>query len=125
LIPVTAAIIEKEGRILAARRAQDMHLAGFWEFPGGKLEEGESPEECLARELHEELGVVVRVEAFFAESVYDYGDKIVRLLAYRVSHVSGEFRLVDHDKLVWLSADELHTLLWAPADIPLVKKLQA
>jgi mutator protein MutT len=125
LIPVTAAIIEKEGRILAARRGQGMHLAGYWEFPGGKLEEGESPEECLARELDEELGVVVRVEAFFAESMYDYGDKIVRLLAYRVSHVSGAFQPVDHDKLLWLAADELHTLMWAPADIPLVEKLQA
>lgn len=124
MILVTAAIIEKEGRILAARRGQGMHLEGFWEFPGGKLEDGELPEECLARELYEELGVLVTVGSFFAESVFDYGNKIVKLLAYRVAHVSGEFQLEDHDKLAWLPADELHTLKWAPADIPLVEKLQ-
>jgi mutator protein MutT len=124
LILVTAAIIEKEGLILAARRGEGKHLAGFWEFPGGKLEEGESPETCLARELSEELGVMVKIGAFFGESVFDYGDKVVKLLAYRVSHLGGEFRPVDHDQLAWLPVDELQTLKWAPADIPLVEKLR-
>ena len=73
-IDVAAGIIQREdGKILLARRKPGSHLAGYWEFPGGKIEEGESPEECLERELLEELGIVTKTGAFVAESVYDYG----------------------------------------------------
>ena len=93
----------------------------MWEFPGGKLEVGESPEDCLVRELAEEFGIEVEVGRYLGESVYDYGTKIIKLLAYQVTHVSGEFCLTDHDKLRWLSRTELHELEWAPADIPLLQ----
>lgn len=97
------------------------HLEGMWEFPGGKLESGETPEACLARELAEEFGVETKIGRFLGESVYDYGEKIIKLVAYHVTHVSGEFRLTDHDELRWLKRTELDAVEWAPADIPLVQ----
>lgn len=125
MINVTAAIIEKEGKVLAARRKVGSHLEGYWEFPGGKLEEGETPEECLRRELAEEFKIDSRVGIFIGESVYDYGNKIVRLRAYRVEHLEGDFQLIDHDELRWLSLDELNGVNWAPADIPLVDQYKS
>ncbi|UTA46865.1 8-oxo-dGTP diphosphatase MutT [Simiduia sp. 21SJ11W-1] len=121
-IDVAAAIIVKNNRIFSARRKPGMHLAGYWEFPGGKIEAGETPEQCLERELLEELGITTRVGNFISESIYDYGAKVVRLLAYQVEHVEGNFELVDHDELRWLSLDELGSVDWAPADIPLVER---
>lgn len=85
------------------------------------MEGGESPEDCLARELAEEFGIEVEVGRYLGESVYDYGVKTVKLVAYQVTHVSGEFCLTDHDKLRWLSSAELRELEWAPADIPLLQ----
>jgi mutator protein MutT len=126
MINVAAGIIEKDGKVFAARRKPgNHHLAGFWEFPGGKLEPGESPQACLQRELAEELGIQVAVGAFFGENIHEYGDKRVLLLAYRVTHLSGEFQLLDHDKLCWVAPDEMLDFQWAPADIPLVEQYRA
>ncbi|NHN35737.1 (deoxy)nucleoside triphosphate pyrophosphohydrolase [Pseudomaricurvus alcaniphilus] len=119
-IDVAAAIIIKDKKVFAARRKAGMHLAGYWEFPGGKLEDNETPERCLARELKEELDITTRVGAFVGMSVFDYGTKVVRLLAYEVEHLSGELKLIDHDAFCWLGFDELERIQWAPADIPLV-----
>jgi mutator protein MutT len=124
MITVTAAIIEKNGLILAARRKPGVHLAGYWEFPGGKREDGETSEECLARELREEFDIKCAVGEFFGESIYDYGTKVIRLLGYRVLHLHGTFKCRDHDQISWLPAGELSSLTWAPADIPLVVQLQ-
>jgi mutator protein MutT len=119
-IIVTAAIMVKANKVFAARRNPDSHMAGFWEFPGGKIETGETPEACLVRELFEEFGIVTRVGTFFGENTHDYGTKTIQLLAYQVTHVSGEFELMAHDQSRWLSTDELDQVKWAPADIPLV-----
>jgi 8-oxo-dGTP diphosphatase len=129
MITVTAAIIEKDGLILAARRKPGRHLAGYWEFPGGKLEPEETEKECLARELREEFDILCTVEDFFAESIYEYetppkSTKIIRLLSYRVRHLSGVFQCRDHDLIIWLPVDELQSLKWSPADVALVEKLQ-
>jgi mutator protein MutT len=124
LITVTAAIIEKDGLILAARKKEGLHLGGRWEFPGGKLEGGETPEECLQRELEEEFSIRCEIGPLLGESIFDYGSKIVRLLGYHATHTDGSFKLTDHDEIRWLSIDELSTLKWAPADIPLVLKIQ-
>lgn len=123
IIDVSAAVIFKENKVLAARRKQGKHLAGKWEFPGGKLEAGETPEECLARELYEEFEITARVSDFVGESIYDYGAKIVRVLAYKVEDVSGDFKLIDHDAIVWLGLDDLEAVDWAPADMPLIHQL--
>jgi 8-oxo-dGTP diphosphatase len=121
IIDVTAAVIVKDSKVLAARRGPGKHLAGHWEFPGGKLEGFETPQHCLQRELVEEFAIESQIGAFIGESLYDYGSKIVRLLAYEVEHISGEFELIDHDELRWLNFDELFDVDWAPADIPIVE----
>ena len=125
LIEVTAAVIVKEGKVLAARRGPGKNLEGYWEFPGGKLEENESPENCLERELAEEFSISSAIGDYIGESVYDYGDKVVRLLGYEVEHTGGDFELVDHDELRWLEIHDLSNLKWAPADIPLVEQYEA
>ncbi|WP_019531312.1 (deoxy)nucleoside triphosphate pyrophosphohydrolase [Dasania marina] len=91
-------------------------------IPGGRLEEGETPEGCLAHELKEELNITTHVGAFVGESIYDYGTKVVRLMAYQVEYLAGDFELIDHDEMRWLALDEMSSVQWAPADIPLVKK---
>ena len=125
IINVTAAVIIKDDKVLAARRGPGKHLEGYWEFPGGKLEENETPENCLERELTEEFSINSRVGAYIGESVYDYGEKVVRLLGYEVEHTAGDFELLDHDELRWLEIDQLADVKWAPADIPLVEQYEA
>ena len=120
MITVTAAILKEDQLIFAARRKPGKHLAGYWEFPGGKLENEETPEQCLAREMQEEFGIQVKVGHFLGESIYDYGHKIIRLLAYQVILLAGELELRDHDRVKWLPKAELHGLKWAPADVPLL-----
>ncbi len=124
MINVTAAIITHNSKILSVRRASDKHLAGYWEFPGGKLEQGENLEICLKRELHEELGLVVFIGDYIGQSTYDYGNKLIRLHAFIVPVSTTNITLIDHDKSRWLSYDELCDVKWAPADIPLVNQLK-
>ena len=100
---VTCAIIESIGKILIARRAQDQKLAGKWEFPGGKVEDGESPEECLKRELEEEFGIQTEVGEFICSNKHHYDHISIELMAYRVKYISGEFTLTDHDTIEWVN----------------------
>lgn len=125
MIVVAAAVIRKNGLILAARKRKGLHLAGYWEFPGGKVESDESPRSCLQRELREELGIRCEIEAFLGESIHDYGSKQIRLLGYYAVSDDSQILLTDHDRICWLPPDQLHTLNWAPADIPFVEKAQA
>lgn len=120
---VTAAIICKNGKILVARRAPGENMAGGWEFPGGKLEELETPEECLKRELSEEFGIIAEVGDFFCESIYQYPKGTIRLLAYFTEIVHGEINLSVHDQIEWVTADELDTYALLPADVPIAEKL--
>ena len=123
-IRVTAALLrDAEGRLLVARRAPGRHLAGAWEFPGGKIEPGEAPEACLARELHEELGITVEVGAHFSTTTHAYEKGAIELLAYEVRWTGGELVLRDHDALAWLRADELGSIALAPADVPIAQAL--
>ena len=115
---VTAAIAVRDGRVLVMRRAPGQSSAGGWEFPGGKVEPGESAEDCLARELREELGVTATVGAFFRESRHEKID----LLSFRVAF-SGDPRLTVHDKLLWADAGELLALDLLPADRPIAQAL--
>ena len=125
LIRVTAAILEKNGKILIAKRKTgDKLFAGLWEFPGGKVEEGETPEECMARELKEELDIEVEVGELITSNKHKYPHGIFELLAYRVKHISGEMVLNDHEEMKWVTADEMSDFEFPPADIPIIKKLQ-
>lgn len=124
MIKVTAALIEKDGKFLIARRRRGEHLEFKWEFPGGKIEDDETPEECLARELAEEFGIKVAVKDFICSSKYVYSHIAIDLLAYRVEYVSGEFRLSDHDQIQWVSPDELAYYDLAEADKPVAYELK-
>lgn len=122
---VTAAIILKDNRLLIAQRAPGDKLAGKWEFPGGKIEPGETPQECLKRELREELDVDVEVMDFFGQSIYDYTSGTIKLMAYRCQWVSGDITLKVHSDMAWVYRNELDLYEFAPADIPLVGKLKS
>lgn len=123
IVDVAAAIIEKQGGFLIAKRRKDKHLGGKWEFPGGKVEPGEKPEECLCRELKEEFGITTEIGDFLGENICDYGDRKIKLLGYKASYVSGDFSLNDHDEIRWVPASELRNFDFAEADLPLVQKL--
>ena len=120
---VTCAIIEKEGKILIARRTADKKLAGKWEFPGGKIEDGESPEECLKRELDEEFGIQTEVGEFITLNKHHYDHISIELMAYRVEYNSGEFTLSDHDAIEWVTPEELLNYDLAEADVPIAKEI--
>jgi 8-oxo-dGTP diphosphatase len=120
---VTAAIIEKNGRILLARRKRGDRLERKWEFPGGKLEPGETPEACLARELCEEFGIEAEVMDFVGASVYEYGHGKIDLRAYRVRHLSGEFSVNAHEEIAWVRKEDLLSYDLSPADVPIAKQI--
>jgi 8-oxo-dGTP diphosphatase len=123
-IDVTAAVIRKNGKVLIAQRATGEHLEGLWEFPGGKIEKGETPEECLKRELFEEFGIDVRIGQFITESRFSYKKKNIRLLAYVVEHLSGDFLVKVHTAISWVALDQLANYSFAPADIPILEKIK-
>jgi 8-oxo-dGTP diphosphatase len=123
ILDVAAAVIGRNGSVLVARRAKGQHLAQKWEFPGGKIEENESPQECLHRELREELGVTVEVGEFIGESVFSYPEKRVRLLAYHVKLLAGDITLTVHDRMHWVKIQDLSTVDLAEADIPIALTL--
>lgn len=121
---VTAAIIlDDDGKVFIARRASGENMAGGWEFPGGKREGNETAEECLKRELFEEFGMEARVKDFFCESIYEYPQGAIRLLAYFAEITGGEIRLTVHDDCRWVRADELTGYGLLPADVPVAEKL--
>jgi len=121
---VTAALLVKDGMILIAKRKAGGQQGGKWEFPGGKMEEGESPEECLARELQEELNIKAKIGNFFAESVYEYSHGIISLLAYWAFWLEGEIELRAHTEYRWASPGELSSYDFALADLPFISKLK-
>lgn len=121
MINVVAAILEKEDKILIAKKRKGKPLAGLWEFPGGKVEEGETLEKALIRELKEEMDIEIEIKDYIGESVYDYGeDIIVSLKGYTAVIKSGNIKLSDHDEYKWVSLDEIHNYNIAPADITLI-----
>lgn len=121
---VAAAIIEKDSKILIARRKKRDTLGGLWEFPGGKIEPGETPEECLQRELKEEFDVETEIGPFFASAKFIYYLVPVELLAYKVKYTGGDFKINEHDEIKWVTAGELDGYAFASPDRPIVKALQ-
>jgi len=121
---VIAAIIIKDIKVLIAQRAEGQKLAGKWEFPGGKIEDGETPEECLKREIKEELDIDIEVGEFFGESVYHYETETIRLVAYKARLIGGQCKLKVHSRVEWVEPWELVNYDFAPADVPFVEKLR-
>jgi 8-oxo-dGTP diphosphatase len=121
-IVVTAAVIDRDGRFLVTRRQQGVHLEGYWEFPGGKCDTGESLEACLARELREELDVEARVGAEVFTTTHTYLDRRVELHFLRCE-LNGEPRPQLGQDMRWVSRDELASLEFPPADAELIQRL--
>lgn len=125
MIDVTAAIIRRNGKVLIAKRSSTSSLPNKWEFPGGKIDDGETPEECLKRELQEEFDIIVDVGDYLTESVYQYEQKKIRLIAFQVSTEADFETLNAHDDVRWVSAEELLDYDLAPVDVPIAKEVQS
>lgn len=121
---VVAAILVENGKILCAQRGKGKALAHMWEFPGGKIEDGETPQEALARELKEELRIEVDVQfENFETTSYQYDFGLVKLTTFICTLKKGTPQLSEHSAVKWLKPVELSSLKWAPADLPAVEKL--
>ena len=124
MIRVTCALIEEENtsRVLCAQRSEQMKLPLKWEFPGGKVEKGESLESCLIREIQEELGIKVKVISKMASNIHTYqGNKQIELIPFRCRITDGKIQLREHKQILWLKKESLLDLDWAEADIPIVR----
>ena len=121
---VVAAILFKDEKVLIAQRANHDPLAELWEFPGGKVEDGESPEDSLVREMQEEFCIDIEVGEFFASSLFPYDKGTIRLLAYICRWTGGEMLSMVHNDYLWILVNELDQYTFAPADRPLVEKLR-
>ncbi|AWH91213.1 DNA mismatch repair protein MutT [Dietzia lutea] len=124
-IEVVAAVFVRGGEVLACKRAPGKPAAGKWEFPGGKIDDGETPELALVREIREELGVSVSVGDLVDRSVTSVGDAEIDLACYLVSSLDIPTTSTDHDELRWLPLDSLASLDWAAPDLPAVAVLSA
>lgn len=125
VINVVGAVIVRDGLILCAKRSEHGTLPNLWEFPGGKIEPDESPREALEREIREELRSEILIGDEITTTRYEYNFGIVALTTFYCELLSEAPELMEHAEVRWLSPKELHTLEWAPADIPTVKSIQA
>jgi len=120
---VVAAVIEKDGKVLVARRKPGLMAGGMWEFPGGKLEDGETAEKCLERELEEELGVRIRVGKLLCSVPFSGARMAFELLVFRTELLSGSFKLTDHDEVRWQAPGDMDEALFSKPDRPVVRML--
>ena len=123
-IHVACAIIERDGLVLSALRSASMNLPLKWEFPGGKIEPGEGREECLRRELVEEMGVQIAVGRALPPATHNYPGFTVTLYPFLCSILSGEITLYEHSAISWLTPARMHELEWADADLPVIAEYQ-
>lgn len=123
VIQVTAAIIIHENTILITQRHRDDEMGGKWEFPGGKIEQDETPEACLQRELYEELDILVDVDELYCLSKHAYPTFAIELMTYRASIRCGQISLNIHQDYRWVPLQELDTFDFLEADKPIVQKL--
>lgn len=121
MIEVTCAIIVDDDKILATKRSHAMHLAGKWEFAGGKIEKNESAEECIVREIDEELSIQISVLRQLESVVHQYPDKSIHLIPFLCSIISGTINLHEHADFKWLTKSEIDNLDWAEADRKLIE----
>jgi len=120
---VTAAVITENGKVLLARRKPGGAMGGRWEFPGGKIEPGETPEQSLERELREELAISARIGEFLLSTSYEGDGVSLELLVYRAERIRGEPALIEHDEISWVSPRDLAGYDLADSDRKVVEEL--
>lgn len=119
-IHVTCAIIQRNGFVLAAQRSEVMSLPLKWEFPGGKILTNETPEDCLCREIVEELDIKIAILHPLEPATHNYPSLTVTLCPFICSIKTGVLKRKEHAALIWLPPHKLHTLDWAEADLPVL-----
>jgi mutator protein MutT len=122
-VPETAAIIRKDNKVLIAKRKKAF-MGSPWEFPGGKVEKDETHQECLKRELYEELGIEAEIGAFVCSHKHVLNcQSAIHLFAYDVTQISGEFQLRDHEEIRWVTVEELEHYNFPDTDRSIIKFL--
>jgi 8-oxo-dGTP diphosphatase len=111
------------GKLLIARRREGKSQAGMWEFPGGKIEPGETAQACLFRELREEMNIEIKPGELFGINEHTYGIVTIQLIAYWAKFTDGKIQLMDHDAYAWVGRSELEGYIFAPADVKFVEML--
>jgi len=124
-VQVTAALIRRDGRYLITLRPEGSHLSGHWEFPGGKLDPGETLEECVVREVEEETGLRIRVEEKAAEVVHHYPEMSVHLHFFNCRPVEGKAEPIGCAEVAWVDREELGAYRFPPADARLIEDIAA
>jgi len=124
-IEVSAALTFQNGKLLITQRHKDSHLGGLWEFPGGKREANETFEECLVREIREELGIEISVGKLFEEIAHDYPEKSIHLKFFICELISGKPQALGCAAIKWISKSELDNFEFPAADAQLLEKLRA
>ena len=122
-IRVVAAVIHKNGMIFATQRGYGAYK-DYWEFPGGKIEPGETPEAALIREIKEELNTTISIERFLTTVEYDYPEFHLSMDCYWCSILEGNLDLIEHESASWLSNNHLHDVNWLPADLQVIERLE-
>lgn len=125
MINVSIAIIERMGRILIAKRKAGGSLGQLWEFPGGKIEPHETPQQCLKRELSEELGINATIGDLICATKHAYQDTEVSLSVFKVCHFTGDISLNSHDEIKWVVPSALKDYAFPDANVPIIRKLMA
>lgn len=123
MIDVACAIIFFNDKVLVTQRSERMSQPLKWEFPGGKLENGESETDCIKREIREEINIEIEVLNKLSDSIHDYGSIKIKLIPFLARYVSGSIELSEHSNYKFLPKNELMDLDWAQADIPIVQEL--
>ena len=123
-VDVVAAVIKREDAILATQRGYG-DFKGGWEFPGGKVEAGETPEQAIIREIHEELEAIIEVDSYLTTVEYDYPSFHLSMRCYVCHVVQGHLELLEHSAAKWLTASELDSVDWLPADVAVVDAIKA
>ena len=125
MIKVTAAVMVNDGMLLIAKRKPTGRLPNLWELPGGKVEPGETPEECVQREIKEEFDIDVSVGEYLGSNTHTYDFGTIELMAYRTIWEAGDLILKDHEEIRWVFAHELDQFDFAPADTAFIERLKS
>ncbi|RZF62210.1 (deoxy)nucleoside triphosphate pyrophosphohydrolase [Sphingobacterium corticibacterium] len=123
MLHVTCAIIEHNNKFLICQRSERMKLPLKWEFPGGKIENGESKENCLKREIREELGLEIELGSALTVVEHQYPEFSLRLYPFLCDWTGGSLVIAEHAQAIWVSHDELKNYDWAEADVPIVNEI--